>query len=898
MKKLITKTFFLHAFFLSLLFQTSFSQIQVPHLKHLQSADNQDASNELQGKQETADEMLQFTSGGHLLGFQKRDVIIASGDHALRIEFIDARTVSPMTEEIALDTVNDSKAALPLGSVIYRDLWEGVTLVYEKHSSGIMKSTYIIQPVLTQISSPVDRIRLRYSVPVIIDDSGNLTFSFESGQMKESRPVAWQEIDGRKVLINTCFTKLNEREIGFKIEQYDPRHSLVIDPVIAWNTFLGSTGLDIGEGIALDSNGNVYVTGFSEAPWGTPVNLHTGDGKPDAFVAKLSSNGVVQWNTFLGSGGYDYGYSIAFDNSGYIYVTGFSEASWGTPVRPYGGAQDVFVAKLSSSGVIQWNTFLGSASSSDKGNGIAIHTSSNTIFVTGTSSATWGSPVRAYTGNQDVFVAKLLSNGLLDWNTFLGSANGDDGYGIALDSSGFVYVTGNSSATWGSPLRVYIGNQDAFVARLNSNGLLDWNTFLGSGGYDCGYDIALDSRRYIYVTGYSDTAWGSPVRAYTGNQDAFVAKLNSNGLLDWNSFLGSGGYDYGYSISLDNSGNIYVTGYGNATWGSPTRPFAGKYDAFVARLNSNGLLDWNTFLGSEEYDYGYNIVIDSSRYVYATGTSYATWGSPVRPYTLDGEAFIAKAVVPGPNFYVFDGHDFDGNNTSDVSVFRPTSGKWFIKDVGSYTWGTTGDIPANGDYNGDGKTDVAVWRPSSGRWYIKGVAGSVWGTAGDMPVPGNYNGDLNGTTEIAVWRPSNGRWYVKGVGGYVWGTTGDIPVPGDYNGDGTTDVAVWRPSNGRWYIKGVAGAVWGMVGDIPVPADYNGDGVMDIAVWRPSNGQWYIKGVAGSVWGASGDIPAPGDYNGDGTTDIAVWRPSNGRWYIKGIGGYIWGMLGDIPLVR
>jgi hypothetical protein len=250
------------------------------------------------------------------------------------------------------------------------------------------------------------------------------------------------------------------------------------------------------------------------------------------------------------------------------------------------------------------------------------------------------------------------------------------------------------------------------------------------------------------------------------------------------------------------------------------------------------------------------------------------------------------------DYYIFDGHDFNGNGSSDVSVFRPSTGRWYIKGVGSYVWGTTGDIPVNGDYNGDGTTDAAVWRSSNGRWYIKGLTGAIWGTAGDIPVPGNYNGDVNGTTDIAVWRPSNGRWYIKGFAGSVWGTAGDIPVPGDYNGDGTTEIAVWRPSNGRWYIKGVGGSVWGTVGDIPVPGDYDGDGVTDIAVWRPSNGRWYIKGVAGSVWGTAGDIPAPGDYNGDGTTDISVWRPSNGRWYIKGIGGYIWGMLGDIPLVR
>jgi hypothetical protein len=299
---------------------------------------------------------------------------------------------------------------------------------------------------------------------------------------------------------------------------------------------------------------------------------------------------------------------------------------------------------------------------------------------------------------------------------------------------------------------------------------------------------------------------------------------------------------------------------------------------------------------------GVNVLYGSSSGLSAAGSQFWDQDKPGivgTPEAVDCFGYTL-AAIPQKIFYnyVFDGHDFNGNGSSDVSVFRPSNGRWYLRGIGSYTWGTIGDIPVNGDYNGDGSTDVAVWRPSNGRWYLKGMGGAIWGTAGDIPVPGNYDGDVNGKTDVAVWRPSNGRWYIKGMAGYTWGTAGDIPVPGDYNGDGTTDIAVRRPSNGRWYIRGLAGSVWGMAGDIPVPADYNGDGVTDIAVWRPSNGRWYIKGIAGSVWGTAGDIPAPGDYNGDGITDIAVWRPSNGRWYIKGVGGYFWGMLGDIPLVR
>jgi uncharacterized repeat protein (TIGR03803 family) len=271
--------------------------------------------------------------------------------------------------------------------------------------------------------------------------------------------------------------------------------------------------------------------------------------------------------------------------------------------------------------------------------------------------------------------------------------------------------------------------------------------------------------------------------------------------------------------------------------------------------------------------------------------------------------------------------DFDGDRTSDITVFRPGTGTWYTVQSGSGTgtvtaWGDSGDLPVPGDYDGDGKTDVAVYRPSTGVWYIissstgNGFA-YAWGASGDVPVAGDYDGD--GKTDIAVYRPSTGAWYVvpssTGNGfAYMWGASNDIPVAGDYDGDGRTDIAVYRPSTGVWYIvpsrtgNGFA-YTWGIGGDIPVAGgDYDGDGKADIAVFRPSTGVWYIvpsstgNGFA-YTWGVSGDAPVLGDYDGDGKTDIAVYRPSTGVWYIVpsstgNIFAYTWGVSGDLPILK
>jgi subtilisin-like proprotein convertase family protein len=240
--------------------------------------------------------------------------------------------------------------------------------------------------------------------------------------------------------------------------------------------------------------------------------------------------------------------------------------------------------------------------------------------------------------------------------------------------------------------------------------------------------------------------------------------------------------------------------------------------------------------------------------------------------------------------------DFDGNGTTDIAVYRPTSGTWSVQNQGQVVWGLPGDIPVPGDYNGDGLTDRAVFRVTDGTWYVQNGVTVQWGQPGDIPVPADYNGD--GLTDIAVYRPSTGTWFVQNQFTLQWGQPADIPVPGDYNGDGLADIAVYRPSNGTWFVRGLFTVVWGAPGDIPVSGDFNGDGLTDVAIYRPSNGTWYAQGQAPVQWGGPGDLPVPGDFNGNGVTDRAVFRPSSVTWFVQSQFTLQWGLLGDIPASR
>jgi hypothetical protein len=245
---------------------------------------------------------------------------------------------------------------------------------------------------------------------------------------------------------------------------------------------------------------------------------------------------------------------------------------------------------------------------------------------------------------------------------------------------------------------------------------------------------------------------------------------------------------------------------------------------------------------------------------------------------------VTSVVPPAPA-------DFNRGGT-DISVWRPATGQWFVSDQFTLSWGLAGDVPVAADYDGDAVSDVAIWRPSTGQWFVKDRFTVSWGLNGDVPVPADYNGD--GTSDVAVWRPSTGQWFVKDQFTVSWGLTDDVPVPGDYDGDGVFEVAVWRPATGQWFDRNLFSASWGLPGDIPVSADYDGNGTTDLAVWRPSTGRWFIQSQPVVVWGLAGDLPVPADYNGDGVSEPAVFR--DGQWLFDRDGRAVsFGLPHDVP---
>lgn len=279
------------------------------------------------------------------------------------------------------------------------------------------------------------------------------------------------------------------------------------------------------------------------------------------------------------------------------------------------------------------------------------------IYMSGYSTGPWGNPRRGYSGpleNKDVFVVKLNSNGHLLWNTFLGSSTPDFCSALAVDANGDVYVGGGSWGTWGAPVNAHSGSCDAFVAKLSPGGDLLWTTFMGSHFEDGLEALEITPNGDIYAVGGSMISWGSPGSEHSGGHyDEFIAKLDANGSLEWNTFLGAAGVYYVIDTASDSSGNLYLTGTSESGWGNPIQGFSGGFDGYVAKFDGEGNRVWNTFMGGAWVDWCKAMTLDGNGNVYVTGIASRSWGAPITPHSqMPYDNFLAKLDNNGNRLWV------------------------------------------------------------------------------------------------------------------------------------------------------------------------------------------------------------------------------------------------------
>ncbi|MDQ6676094.1 MAG: SBBP repeat-containing protein [Acidobacteriota bacterium] len=548
-------------------------------------------------------------------------------------------------------------------------VYPGIDLIYYGGQNSL-EYDFVVTP-----GADPHAIRIRYAGAdtARIDADGNLILSTPAGEIVQRKPVLYQTSGVRRMPVDGSFLLSKNGEISFAIGTYDRRRELTIDPTISFSSFLGGTGKDQGNAIAVDSSGNTYLVGSTTS----------GSSDNDVLLRKFSPTGAQIYIADIGGSSDDFGNAIQVDGTGSVYVGGRTSSSDFPLTNAFqpkrAGGADAFLLRVNPAGnSLIFSTYVG-GSGDDFCAALAIDRQ-GAVYATGTTSADFppslGSFQTTNRGGLDAFVIKLDAQGNGVYSTLLGGGSDDEGRGIAVDGNGNAYVTGTTlSDSFPQFNTVYQnsrhGGVDAFVTEVNPSGNnLVYSTFLGGLLSDTGYAIAVDSSNFVYVAGKTasrdfPTTSTSYQKDYAGgDNDIFVAKfLPGKADVVYVTYIGSRGSDQGFGLAVDSGGNAYITGDTDSDAFPITSDATqirrnGNKDAIVAKLNAQGTaLLFATYLGGTNDDSGSAIALDSGGNAYVTGSTssndFPVLQGAFQPQFGGGgtDAFFAKyqfATVTGP----------------------------------------------------------------------------------------------------------------------------------------------------------------------------------------------------------------------------------------------------------
>jgi hypothetical protein len=718
---------------------------------------------------------------------------------------------------------------------------------------GHLKSDFIVG-----VGTDPRQIRLAFSgmETTAIDAKGNLVVATAAGVVVYEAPVVFQLQHGERRLVTGAYRRSGPNTFGFLLGRYDHGKPLIIDPVLSYSTFFGGSGADAVTSVAVDNAGNMYLTGWTESsdfPMASPA-FGPGGGV-DAFAAKLDPTGSrLIYCTYLGGTGDDRGTSIVVDANGDAYITG----STASPNFPAVNAVQP-----------------------------------------------------ALKGSTNGFIVKLNSSGAPIFSTYFGGSGSDTINAITLGPSGGIYVAGCSTSTDLPVSHAFQstnhGQQDVFVTEVSAsgNGFI-YSTYLGGAGDDCANGIAVDSSGNAYVAGSTSSANFPALNALqptlNGQQDAFVFELNSTGqALLYSTYLGGSGGSVGFpeaaaSIAVDSSGDAYVAGM------TPSMDFpvtnalqasnAGGIDAFIVQLGPAGnQMLYGTYLGGVNNDFATAIAVDGLQNAYVAGyTASSDFPTLVPVQSTNAglyDAFVAKVNAAGVLVY----STYLGGVGSDAAkaiTILPPGQVYVAGQTLSYNYPTLNPFQAvnGGNYGGFltrlTESCAASVQPSSAFVGVGPNAGSVmvsvssacaWNATSNAAWLTVTNGSVGGGDGVVSYS-------VVANGGSA-PRTGTLTIAGQAftltQGGATAKVGVFR--QGFYWILDVDGndridsppdqlfPFGGVPGDIPITGDWNGDGSTKVGLYRPKHGLFIL------------------DYNGNGSTT------GNYTVYNFGIGI----VAGDLP---
>ncbi len=507
------------------------------------------------------------------------------------------------------------------GRVTYRGVVRGVDQVFHG-DAGALEYDLVVAPGVSPRS-----IELTFdgADALALGPDGALEIHAGAATLVQPKPRVLSRVNGREVEVAAGYCVTGPRTVAFDVAGYDRAEPLLIDPVLAYSTYLGGSGDDYAYGLAVDGAGAMYVTGQTSSTnfpsEGAYQGTYTGD--DDAFITKLNSTGTaLVYSTYLGGSQGTYGRAVAVDAAGAVYVVGSTDSVDFPAVHAFqpalAGQADGFAVKLSPDGAsLEYSTYLGGVLN-DYAYGVAVDTDGAAYVVGSTdgpdpSTGTGGFPVAsavqpAFGGVTDAFLTKLCPAGsALVYSTYLGGAMDDEGRGVAVDGSGGAYVTGSTSSVdyptaptggVGDAAMPYQalnnGTQNAFVTKVSATGAaLVYSTFLGGSEQDTAHAIAVDGSGAAYVTGVATSpdfptqaAFQLGLGSVTGGSNAFITKLDSPGTaLVYSTFLGGSGVDTGEAIAVSAAEQAFVTG---STTSSDFPTAHAIQSSYLAQANPNG----------------------------------------------------------------------------------------------------------------------------------------------------------------------------------------------------------------------------------------------------------------------------------------------------------------------
>ena len=594
--------------------------------------------------------------------------------------------------------------------VRYRGVYPGVDLVYYGNQRQL-EYDFEVAP-----GADPGVIQLRFDgSKKLSSDRGDLVVETGGGNLRLHAPVVYQRIGSERREVGGRFVVGSGNRVRFAVGAYDRTKTLVIDPVLNYSSYLGGSGAESGATVAVDAAFNYYVTGATQSADFPPQPGVLGSlkGTQNVFVTKFNANNGVVFSTYLGGNGTDASVGIAVDPSFNVFVAGNTTSTnfpMGTSFAPFQGGPPtagthVFVSRLSADGAsLPYSSYL-FGSGTDTASGVAADNALN-AFVTGTTTstsvaagfpATVGAFQTSLRGTPQFFMSKVNTNAAggasMAYSTYFGGGNPASGIatggGIAVDSSGNVYITGgtNFQNVAGGANNFPILNaahaclndptnpascaassaQDVFVAKIhpftNAAQLL-YSTYLGGNGDDLGTALALDASGNAYITGSTastnfPTTAGAVQTAFQGGaSDAFVAKLNNptSGVISvtYSTYLGGGVDDVGNAIAVDATQGARVAGTTNST-SFPAAALTstnfgptGGGDAFVARIDTTGAANgqYASLLGGTVSERGTGIAVDTNGVSYVAGDTGSGDFPVVTPFQATfhspSEAFVAK----------------------------------------------------------------------------------------------------------------------------------------------------------------------------------------------------------------------------------------------------------------